>query len=119
MSTNVNNYIRLTLPRTVAAKLIFLISDATKEAGGCTASVAQGQWFDKDGNLFVETVEMFQWNFKDGQLDDMRALTRAIVDAALEHGEKAVFRERYFHRPPVSAIRTGYHADIIHAPTKH
>lgn len=113
MSTNVNNYIRLTLPESLEYedRIVETCLAASIEAGGHTVTEGRGVWFDEDGKTHAEEVLLLQWNFGPAKLDKMRELTRAIVDAAFEHGEKAVFREEH--------ILSCYRAYIIHAPTKH
>lgn len=120
MSTNVNNYIRLTLPSKVAGTqdMQAAIKAATNKAGGCTAYRGEGAWVNKSSDeMIVEQVEVYQWNFGPSKLEDMRKLTRDIVDCAFAHGEEAVFRERCFFN--TTHRISEYRGCIIHAPTKH
>lgn len=118
MSTNVSNFIRITIPKALVLQesedstLGKSITDATIAAGGVTVTEATGSWVDSDGKWHTEKVMLYQWNFAHAQHRAVSATTRAVVEALFNLGEQAVMRERYY-------TWNGYNAAIIHAPTKH
>jgi hypothetical protein len=115
MSTNVSNYIKLIVPRSLAGdgEVQARIDAATKEAGGLTTTEGWGDWFDDNGERHVEQVFICQWNFSSSKRYAMSSLTRRVADAMFDHGEKAVMRERYY------VYDEGYKAEILYAPTRH
>lgn len=100
MTTNVNNFFRITIPQnanveaalaTVGAAVLAM----TKAVGGCSVTEGSGVWYDDDGNLHAEPTKKYQWNYTDEQADDVLALASNVVDALLRAGELAVFYEEF------------------------
>lgn len=116
MAKEVNNYIRITLPRQQYANLS--VQDAIKElthyVGGVSRTESVGEWYE-GGALFHDVNFAFQWNFGAPQFPRADMLARRVVDALHKAGELAVFRERDFN---VNGKSKGYRARIIY-PTKN
>ncbi|WWO60285.1 hypothetical protein [Xanthomonas phage SB4] len=117
MAKEVNNYIRITLPRSMMNHLG--VQDAVKEltayVGGVSRTESVGEWFDGEGARWFDVNYIMQWNFGAPQFPRADMLARRVVDALHKAGEQAVFRERDFN---VNGKSKGYRARIIY-PTKN
>lgn len=116
MSSHVNNYIKLTIPRSLVGdgEVQARVDEVTKAAGGVTTTEAWGDWFDDEDKRHVEQVFVHQWNFGAAKRGTVSALVGRVVSSMWDHGEKAVFRERWYQTEPYS----GYRADILYPPQK-
>lgn len=70
------------------------LAEATKIAGGRSDTPQIGSWYDDDGNLHHENVLRCQWNFApDTSPVSFASAIDKVVDALLDAGELAVFKE--------------------------
>ncbi|QGH45042.1 hypothetical protein [Bacteriophage Titan-X] len=112
MADNVHNFIRVTIPEHMLGdgEVQARVDEVTKIAGGVSMTPSRGEWFDDKGERHVDQNVVMQWNFKAGKRHLMTVATGRVVNAMFFHGEKAVFRERWFNDEV-------YRASILYAPT--
>lgn len=98
MSDKVSNYIKLTIPSHLLGdgEVQARVDEVTRIAGGVSLTPSKGEWFDDKGVRHVDDNVVVQWNFKDNARHDVLMANARVVHAMFTHGEKAVFRERYY-----------------------
>jgi hypothetical protein len=96
MSTRHTKFVTLTIPAHLFndVHLRELVDAVTMAAGGVTAHLADGQWFDAGNNKHIETVSHLKWWYKQRDEESVLDLTRLVIDRMFALGEISVMSTR-------------------------
>ena len=100
----------ITIPSHLVPKVEARINEITKLAGGCTMTVAQGQWINESGDVVAEEVYRYEWWCDTTLNNKMESLCLPLVGELLNRGEECVLIEgSHPNFPPFAALLYHHH----------